>query len=133
MVVMIRCACLISVQNEKILLVRTKDQPQFCLPGGKIELGETEVAALIRELKEELSISIIPSTIKPLFTFVGKAYMQEHLQVELNCFSAQWNGKIMPATEIFAAEYISLYDEQKIAPTLIALIQQYRNQLKALC
>ena len=35
-------------------------------PGGKVEPGETPEAALVRELGEELDISIDPRTIEPL-------------------------------------------------------------------
>ena len=49
------------VRNGKLLICqRTKDQPmalKWEFPGGKIEPGEEQVAALRRELDEELGIS----------------------------------------------------------------------------
>jgi len=49
------------VRNGKVLICqRTKDQPmalKWEFPGGKIEPGEEQVAALRRELDEELGIS----------------------------------------------------------------------------
>ncbi|MCU1309825.1 MAG: hydrolase, family [Candidatus Angelobacter sp.] len=51
----------IIIRDSKILICqRTKDQPlplKWEFPGGKIEMGEKPVAALQRELDEELGIS----------------------------------------------------------------------------
>lgn len=44
----------VIIKNNKILLDKTKDSPNYYLPGGYVELGETTYDAVIRELKEEL-------------------------------------------------------------------------------
>jgi ADP-ribose pyrophosphatase YjhB (NUDIX family) len=50
---------LIFNQEKKILLVKThKWKGKYGLPGGKIDLGETAIMALHRELKEEVNLSI---------------------------------------------------------------------------
>lgn len=53
-------AALITRGDEILICQRTKHQPmplQWEFPGGKIEPGEEAVAALIRELDEELGIA----------------------------------------------------------------------------
>jgi 8-oxo-dGTP pyrophosphatase MutT (NUDIX family) len=56
----LKCACLVALNNNSLLLVRVRDNQKWYLPGGKIEPNETAEQALIRELSEELNIQIIP-------------------------------------------------------------------------
>lgn len=52
--------------DGKVLFVRAKNNQHWSLPGGKLEEGETHVEALIRELEEELSISVEQSCLAKL-------------------------------------------------------------------
>ena len=51
-------------------------------PGGKVEQGERPETALIRELKEELSIDVTESCLAPL-TFASHGYEDFHLLMPL--------------------------------------------------
>ncbi len=123
----IKCACLIAVDKskEKILLVRTHDYKKFYLPGGKIEKNETAKQALIREIREELLIELLPKTIKYLTTFEGPAYMQENINVELNCYTAKWTGQITAQTEVKEVKFLDLKAYDLMAPTLVHFITQW--------
>ena len=49
------------IDNERLLLIRRKKDPfrnYWCLPGGKIEIGEHPEKALVRELYEETGIHV---------------------------------------------------------------------------
>ena len=51
--------CIITDQDDKILLLhRTNPREQWEVPGGKIEKGEDSRAAAIREINEELGVSV---------------------------------------------------------------------------
>ncbi|MBQ5756809.1 MAG: NUDIX domain-containing protein, partial [Erysipelotrichaceae bacterium] len=56
---------LIYLKNGKILTTLSKGKDTYYLPGGKREGSETDAETLIRELREELSIQILPETIVP--------------------------------------------------------------------
>jgi 8-oxo-dGTP diphosphatase len=63
-------------------------------PGGKLEPGETPEAALVRELAEELSITVKQDDLEPL-TFASFSYPAFHLLMPLfGCRS--WSGLIEP-------------------------------------
>jgi 8-oxo-dGTP pyrophosphatase MutT (NUDIX family) len=54
-------------RDERLLIIRralTVTAPgMLCLPGGAIETGESEEQALVREMREELSIDVRPRSL----------------------------------------------------------------------
>jgi 8-oxo-dGTP diphosphatase len=54
----------VIIREERLLIIRrslTVTAPgKLCLPGGGIELGESESQALVREMQEELAIDVEP-------------------------------------------------------------------------
>lgn len=56
-----RAAAFILKDNKILLMKRIKDGVEyFVFPGGSVEEGETLEEALIREMKEEFSIDVVP-------------------------------------------------------------------------
>jgi len=50
--------CGIVKQDNKVLLLKSKTNQGYCIPGGHVELGELTTTAIVREMKEELNIDI---------------------------------------------------------------------------
>ena len=59
----------VIIRNGKLALVRSARYGYVKFPGGGIEKGETEQQALIREVREETGLKVIPSSVRP-FGFV---------------------------------------------------------------
>jgi 8-oxo-dGTP pyrophosphatase MutT (NUDIX family) len=53
----------IIFKNGKLALVQSKKIGEYKFPGGGVEAGETYLAALIREVKEETGLTVIPSSV----------------------------------------------------------------------
>lgn len=101
----------ILVQEGQFLAVRSKGKSLFYLPGGKRETGETDQQALIREIREELSVDLIPESLEYADTFVapadGKA---EGVSVKLTCYFAHYQGELRPDAEIEELRFIGKKD-----------------------
>ena len=52
-------------EDNRVLIQRVADNEFYCLPGGRVELGESSKEAVCRELQEELGFEV--SVEKPLF------------------------------------------------------------------
>ncbi len=84
---------LVDADGRVLLCKRPEGKPFAGLwefPGGKVEPGERPEAALIRELREELSIDVVESCLAPL-TFASHAYDDFHLLMPLYA-CRRWQG-----------------------------------------
>ncbi|MBU3823856.1 MAG: NUDIX domain-containing protein [Candidatus Oceanisphaera merdipullorum] len=104
---LIRSVAWLHVENGKVLCVRTKGKDKFYIPGGKIDLGEKPKVALVREIKEELGVSLDESSILPAITIVAAAHgFNSGQKVEMQCFYAQYNGVISESSEIEEIKWV---------------------------
>src|SRR5579863_6229092 len=72
-------------------------------PGGKVEAGERPETALIRELHEELGITVEETCLAPL-TFASHAYPEFHLLMPLY-ICRRWQG-LVTAREAQALKWV---------------------------
>jgi len=64
----------VHIRDRKVLVALNEGNDTWFLPGGHREPGETDEQTLIREVKEELSVDIVPDTIDYFDTFEGQAH-----------------------------------------------------------
>jgi 8-oxo-dGTP diphosphatase len=92
----VACA-LIDADNRVLIAQRPEGKTLAGLwefPGGKLEPGERPEPALIRELAEELGITVQESCLAPL-TFASHSYDSFHLLMPLY-ICRKWDGMVTP-------------------------------------
>ena len=93
-------AGLCLMREGKVLLARSIGDTHFQIPGGKIEPGETDVVALVREVREELAVALKPDSAVYLETFEAAAAGRADTVVEVRLYSGAVDGEPHPSAEI---------------------------------
>lgn len=102
------------LKDKKLLGARSHNRNIYYIPGGKREPGESDIETLIREIKEELSVDLIPSSIKYAETFKDQAHGKPKGQlVKITCYFADFTGTIKANTEVEEVLWLSHKDKSK--------------------
>ena len=99
-------AALIRDDTGRVLLVRKRGTAMFMQPGGKRDPGEDDVAALSREIAEELGCVLVPASVRPLGEFDAVAANEPGFRVRANLYRVDVTGDIMPSQEIDEAIWV---------------------------
>jgi 8-oxo-dGTP diphosphatase len=95
--VLVAACALIDADGRVLLAERPAGKPMAGLwefPGGKVEANERPEDTLIRELKEELGITVSEPCLAPL-TFASHVYPDFHLLMPLYV-CRRWEGMVTP-------------------------------------
>jgi 8-oxo-dGTP diphosphatase len=93
-------AALLVGKDGRLLLVRKRGTKAFMQPGGKIEPREAPLAALLRELNEELGLVIPAHAAAHLGRFTAPAANEPGCTVEAEVFRIAVAQDVTPAAEI---------------------------------
>lgn len=107
----------ILVRDRALLSVRTKGKDKFYLPGGKREPGESDVAALCREIREELGVELDPMSFSFFASLRERADgYADGREVRMTCFTAEHRGELAPAREIAEHRWLTTADAGACPP-----------------
>jgi ADP-ribose pyrophosphatase YjhB (NUDIX family) len=107
----------IYLKDGKLLSTKSFGKDVYYIPGGKREAGESDTEALLRELKEELSVDLILETIKHLKTFEAQAHGKpEGTLVRMTCYTADYSGVLTPSAEVEELVWLSYADRETSSP-----------------
>ncbi|MFC3070149.1 NUDIX hydrolase [Phenylobacterium soli] len=112
---------LIFDAEGRLLTVRKRGTQHFMLPGGKREPGEDDLAALARELSEELGVRLISA--EPVGAFEAPAANEAGARVRSHPYRATIDGEIAVAAEIEEIRWIdTAAPDVPLAPLLATKI-----------
>lgn len=104
----------IHVENRRVLCARSFGKEAFYIPGGKREPDESDQDALIREVREELSVDLLPDTIAFLGVFSAQADGKPSgTIVRMTCYTGGFTGTVTPAMEIEEVVWLEHTDRSR--------------------
>ncbi len=104
----------LCVEDGRILCARSRGKDTFYIPGGKREAGETDHAALRREIREELSVELTPDSLALADVFEAPAHGRPAgMMVRMTCYFGDYVGMLQAASEIEELAWLSHADMAK--------------------
>jgi ADP-ribose pyrophosphatase YjhB (NUDIX family) len=97
------CRAIIRNDTGNVLLVRRSDNAEWVMPAGSLELGESVMDCLCREVREESGLHVREATLiavysEPRFAFTN-AYGGEHQMLALVFRVDAWDGTLRTASD----------------------------------
>jgi 8-oxo-dGTP pyrophosphatase MutT (NUDIX family) len=120
----------VCIEHGRILAARSRSKDVYFIPGGKREAGESDEQALIREVHEELGITLRADTLKPIGVFEAQAHGQpEGVNVRLTCYSGEYSGTPHASAEIEEIAWLTYADRGRFSLVAQILLDELRGQL----
>lgn len=110
------------IRDGKVLVVRRARQPAlnlYTLPGGAVEAGETLHEAVIREVREETSLTVEPFALaghREVIVRDGEGRVERHFVIM--SFAARWTGgEVILNEELDDALWLGLAELSALSTT----------------
>ncbi|MBI1258068.1 MAG: NUDIX domain-containing protein [Chloroflexi bacterium] len=107
----------IQIVDRRILSTRSRGKGTYYIPGGKREAGESDAQALMREIREELSVDLMTGSLHYLETFEAQAHGKAAgVIVRMTCYTGDYVGELKPASEIEEMAWLVHSDWTRSSP-----------------
>ena len=104
----------VLIRDGKVLLIRRGKPPlygRWVVPGGTVELGESLEQALVREMREETGLEVVPLEVLTVFDRIerdGDRVLYHYVIVDYLC---RWlGGETRAASDALEAAWAALDD-----------------------
>ncbi|GAA0964343.1 NUDIX hydrolase [Frigoribacterium faeni] len=125
-------SALALIRDRRLLMVTARERDVLYLPGGKLEPGESPVAALIRESREEVAVRLDPATVVELFTVRTQAHGEpDGQEVHMTLFAAEPaddSPEPRASSEVGELHWVTSADAVRCPPAGVATLQGLRDR-----
>jgi 8-oxo-dGTP diphosphatase len=114
--VLIDTVAWVRVENGLSLCARPRGKDVFYIPGGKREGAESDLQTLLREISEELTVTLIPETVRPAGTYEAeqRAAPRDGAVVRMSCYTGDYRGTLAASSEIDEVAWFSYTDRPRV-------------------
>ncbi|MFC8043181.1 NUDIX domain-containing protein [Nocardia sp. NPDC057353] len=103
----------ILVREGRVLCARPRGKDVFYVPGGKREAGESDEQTLLREITEELTVALLPGSLRHVGTYEA---VDGPVLVRMACYTAEYRGTITASAEIAELAWFRYADRPLVPP-----------------
>lgn len=124
----------VNVRDGRLLAVRTTGKDRFFMPGGKVEPGESDAEALVREIHEELGVRLDPATVRPAFVAEAPGHGLGGRVVRMHCLYAEplpGSPEPAPDAEIAELAWLTPADADRVPPASRIVLERLADVLSA--
>ena len=111
---MIDTVAWVHLEDGRILCARPHGRTVFYIPGGKREGAESDTETLRREIREELTVTLLPGTIRHVGTY--RATQPDGQVVLMSCYAADFTGTLAASSEIDELAWFGYADRPRVPP-----------------
>ena len=114
MTILIDTVAWVCVVDGRVLCARPRGKDVFYVPGGKREAGESDRQTLVREITEELTVTLLPGTIRHAGTYEALSPGGE--LVRMSCYTGEYSGTLAASSEIDELAWFGYADRPRVPP-----------------
>ena len=104
----------VHVRDGRVLCARPRAQDVFYVPGGKREGAESDLQTLVREIAEELTVTLRPETVRHAGTY--QADHPDGTVVRMSCYTGEYSGTLAASSEIGELAWFCYADRPRVPP-----------------
>lgn len=129
MTIVIDKVALLCVRDRRVLLARSRGRAAWYLPGGKREPGESDEAALAREIREELAVGLLPASLIRAAEFTAQADGKpDGTLVRSRCWFARLDGEPTASAEIEELAWMRHRDHPRTSRTARLVLKYLHSE-----
>jgi 8-oxo-dGTP diphosphatase len=106
----------VRLENGRILCARPRGKGIFYIPGGKREGGESDLQTLLREIAEELTVTLQAETVTHVGTYEADqpSGHPDGATVRMSCYTSDYSGTLAASSEIEELAWFSYADRPRV-------------------